>query len=83
MFTDKIAFLWFQADEELSFKAGNLSELLINFTRDQSDKIDYEQFAKIVASQARKWCHTEKNDDIIICGIRGQSMPSQAIILSL
>ncbi|KAH3708322.1 uncharacterized protein LOC127857857 [Dreissena polymorpha] len=43
-----------KADEELSCKAGNLAELLINFTRDQSDKIDYEQFAKIVASQARK-----------------------------
>jgi len=43
-----------QADEELSFQAVNLSQLLITFSRDQSEAIDYEQFARIVAAQAKK-----------------------------
>ncbi|XP_060599280.1 calmodulin-A-like [Ruditapes philippinarum] len=43
-----------KADEELSFKAANLSQLLITFSKDKMDKINYEEFAKIVANQAKK-----------------------------
>ena len=43
-----------KADDELAFKAANLSELLISFTKDKADKINYEEFARVVARQARK-----------------------------
>lgn len=43
-----------KADEELAFKAANLSQMLITFTKDKMDKINYEEFAKIVANQAKK-----------------------------
>ncbi|WAR10846.1 CALL3-like protein [Mya arenaria] len=43
-----------KADEELAFQAANLSQLLISFTRENTDNIDYQQFARIVAAQAKK-----------------------------
>lgn len=62
--TDKSGFLTkneiieaIKADEELNFTAVNLSQLLITFSKDKTDKIDYNEFARIVASQAKKWAH--------------------------
>lgn len=59
--TDKSGFLSkneilaaIKADEELDFTAVNLSTLLIAFSKDQKDKIDYKEFARIVATQALK-----------------------------
>ncbi|XP_053386392.1 uncharacterized protein LOC123537779 [Mercenaria mercenaria] len=43
-----------KADDELAFKAANLSGLLITYSKDKVDKIDYGEFAKIVANQAKK-----------------------------
>ncbi|KAL4217061.1 hypothetical protein ACF0H5_023517 [Mactra antiquata] len=59
--TDKTGFLSKQnildaikADDELSFKAANLSQLLIIFSKEKTDKIDYAGFANAVANQAKK-----------------------------
>ena len=43
-----------KADAELDFTAVNLSELLISFSKDSTDKLDYKEFARIVGRQALK-----------------------------
>ena len=43
-----------KSDEELAFKAVNLSEILITFSKGQTDKINYTEFARIVANQCKK-----------------------------
>lgn len=59
--TDKSGFLTkkeivaaIKADEELSMNATKLSQLLIAFSKEVSDKINYEEFASLVAQQAKK-----------------------------
>lgn len=43
-----------QADEELAFQAANISQLLVTWCKEQTGKIDYQEFATIVANQGRK-----------------------------
>ena len=43
-----------QADDELAFQAANISKLLVTWCHEETGKINYEEFARIVANQGRK-----------------------------
>ena len=43
-----------KADDDLAFQAANISKLLVTWCKEQTGKINYMEFANIVANQGRK-----------------------------
>ena len=43
-----------KADDELAFQAANISKLLVTWCKEEKGKINYQEFANIVANQGRK-----------------------------
>lgn len=43
-----------KADDELAFQAANISKLLVTWCKEETGKINYQEFANIVANQGRK-----------------------------